>query len=45
MQLLLAGLSAKSKGIHILAIQFIDSKKSLIEVDDEIYKEIIKLLF
>lgn len=42
---LLAGLSAKSKGIHILAIQFTDGKKSLIEVDDEIYKEIMKLLF
>lgn len=32
----LAGLSAKSKGIHTLAIQFKDGKKSLIEVDDKI---------
>lgn len=42
---LLAGLSAKSKGIHTLALQFKDSKKSLIEVDDKIYKNIIKVLF
>lgn len=42
---LLAGLSAKSKGIHTIALQFKDGKKSLIEVDDKIYKSIIKVLF
>ena len=42
---LLAGLSAKSKGIHTIAIQFKNGKKSLIEVDDKIYKELIKKLF
>jgi hypothetical protein len=41
----LAGLSAKSKGIHILAIQFKDGKKSLLEVDDKIYKSLMKKLF
>lgn len=42
---LLAGLSAKSKGVHTIAIQFKDGKRSLIEVDDDIYKELIKKLF
>ncbi len=42
---LLAGLSAKSKGIHTLAIEFNDGKKSLIEVDDKIYSVLIKTLF
>ncbi|HYF82096.1 MAG TPA: hypothetical protein VEB00_03585 [Clostridia bacterium] len=42
---LLAGLSAKSKGIHVVALQFKDGKKSLIEIDDKIYKELIKKLF
>ncbi|MEK5171837.1 hypothetical protein NST63_01085 [Heyndrickxia sp. FSL W8-0496] len=41
----LAGLSAKSKGIHTIAIQFKDGKKSLIEVDDKIYSTLIKVLF
>lgn len=42
---LAAGLSAKSKGIHTVAIQFTDGKKSLLEVDDKIYKAIISQLF
>lgn len=42
---LLAGLSAKSKGIHIIALEFKDGKKSLIEIDDKIYKEFIKKMF
>ena len=42
---LLAGLSAKNKGIHTLAIQFKDGKKSLVEMDDKIYKELLKKLF
>lgn len=41
----LAGLSAKSKGTHVLAIQFKDGKKSLIEIDDKKYKVIMKSLF
>lgn len=38
-------LSAKSKGTYQVAIQFKDGKKSLIEIDDKIYKELIKNLF
>lgn len=41
----LAGLSAKSKGIHTIAIQFKDGKKSLIEINDKIYSALIKKLF
>lgn len=41
----LAGLSAKSKGTHTVAIQFKDGKKSLIEIDDKIYKALMKKLF
>lgn len=42
---LLAGLSAKSKGVHIVAIQFKDGKKSLIEIDEKIYKALITKCF
>ncbi|UKS29935.1 hypothetical protein LOZ80_13750 [Paenibacillus sp. HWE-109] len=42
---LLAGLSAKNKGAYTIAIQFKDGTRSLIEVDDKIYKGIIKELF
>ena len=38
-------LSAKSKGVHTLAILFKDGKKSLIEVDDKIYKSIMTAIF
>lgn len=41
----LAGLSAKEKGVHIVAIEFIDGKKSLLEVDEKIYKALISALF
>ncbi|MGE8080527.1 hypothetical protein [Peribacillus loiseleuriae] len=41
----LAGLSAKSKGTHTVAIQFKDGKKSLIEVNDKIYSALVKKLF
>lgn len=43
--MLAGGLSAKSKGIYQIAIQFKDGKKSLIEVDDKIYKAIVKNCF
>ena len=43
--MLAGGLSAKEKGIYQIAIQFKDSKKSLIEVDDKIYKQLIKVCF
>ena len=42
---LAAALSAKSKGIHTIAIQFKDGRKSLLEVDDKIYKAIMTKVF
>lgn len=42
---LLAGVSAKNKGIYNIAIQFKDGKKSLIEIDDKLYKILIKNCF
>jgi len=42
---LLAGLSAKNKGIYMVAVRFKDGKSSLIEVDDKIYKNIVKNCF
>lgn len=42
---LLAGLSAKNKGIYVVAIQFKDGKKSLIEIDDKIYKQLVEAMF
>ena len=43
--MLAGGLSAKSKGIYQIAIQFKNGKRSLIEVDDKIYKAIVKSCF
>lgn len=43
--MLAGGLSAKNKGIYQVAIQFKDGKRSLIEVDDKIYKALIKSCF
>lgn len=37
--------SAKEKGIYTIAIQFKDGKRSLIEVDDKIYKAIVQNCF
>lgn len=42
---LLAGLSAKNKGIYTVAIKFKDGKNSLLEVDDKFYKTLIKTMF
>ncbi|MGN7478948.1 hypothetical protein ACTHOQ_13955 [Solibacillus silvestris] len=42
---MLAGLSAKNKGTHTLAIEFHDRKRSLIEIDDKIYKLLMQKLF
>jgi len=43
---LLAGaMSAKNRSIYIIAIQFKDGKKSLIETNDTIYKTIVKSCF
>ncbi len=42
---LLAGLSAKNKGTHVIAIEFEDGKKSLIEIDEKLYKILIQTMF
>lgn len=42
---LAAGLSAKSKGIYTVAIEFKDGKKSLIEIDNKLYKQLIRDMF
>ena len=42
---LLAGLSAKNKGTYNVAIKFKDGKNSLVEIDDKIYKALIKIMF
>lgn len=42
---LMAGVGAKSKGTHQIAVQFKDGKRSLLEVDDKIYKAMMKSLF
>jgi hypothetical protein len=43
---MLAGaVSAKSKGIYQVAVEFNDGKRSLLEVDDKTYKAIVKGCF
>lgn len=42
---MLAGLSAKNKSTHTIAIEFIDGKRSLIEVNDKIYKAFMQKMF
>ena len=37
--------SAKNKGIYIVAIEFRDGRRSLIEVDDKRYKALIRRVF
>ena len=41
----LAAVSAKKKGTYVIAIQFKDGKKSLLEVNEKIYKVIMKICF
>jgi hypothetical protein len=38
-------LSAKNKGTYQVAIQFKDGKKSLLEIDDKVYKALVKSMF
>lgn len=42
---ILAGLSAKNKGIYTIAIQWKNGKKSLIEIDDKLYKKFVVDMF
>ncbi len=37
-------LSAKNKGIYQVAIQFVDGKRSLLELDDKTYKGLMKAI-
>lgn len=41
----LAAVTAKSKGIYQVAIQFSDGKSSLLELDEKLYKLLIKKCF
>ncbi|CDA71491.1 putative uncharacterized protein [Ruminococcus sp. CAG:579] len=43
--LLAGGLSAKSKGIYQVAVQFNEGKRSLLEIDEKIYKALVKNCF
>lgn len=43
--LVAGGITAKNKGTYIVAIQFKDGKKSLVEVDEKIYKAILQKCF
>ena len=39
------GMAAKTNGIYQISIQFNDGKKSLLEVDEKVYKAIIQSCF
>lgn len=43
--MLAGGLSAKSKGIYQIAIEFKDGKRSLVEADDKFYKALVRTCF
>lgn len=42
---LLAGASAKKKGVYLVAIRFKDGKESLLELNDLLYKTLVRTLF
>lgn len=42
---LLAATSAKKKGVYVIAVQFKDGKRSLIEVDEKAYQKILLINF
>lgn len=39
------GFTAKKKGTHLIAIEFKSGERSLIEIDDKIYKRLITSLY
>nr|DAP48498.1 MAG TPA: hypothetical protein [Caudoviricetes sp.] len=43
--MLAGGLSAKNKGVYTVAVQFKDGKKSLLELDDKLYKKLVQKIF
>lgn len=42
---LVAAATAKRNGIHIVGIEFKDGKRSVVEIDDKIYKALISACF
>ena len=42
---LAAAVTAKKKGVYMVAIQFKDGKRSLIEIDDYLYKNLQRTMF
>lgn len=42
---LLAGVSGKNKGIYNVAIMFKNGKKSLVEIDEKLYKKLVQTMF
>lgn len=42
---ILAGLTAKTKGIYTVAILWKDGERSLIEIDEKLYKVLVKGMF
>jgi hypothetical protein len=42
---ILAGLTAKTNGIYTVAILWKDGERSLIEIDDKLYKVLVKSMF
>lgn len=42
---LLAGISAKNKGVYLIAIEFITGERSLIEIDEKLYKVFVASMF
>lgn len=41
----LAGLSAKNKGVYLLAVEYKNNQRSLIKIDDKLYKIFIRSNF
>ena len=42
---ILAGLTAKTKGVYTVVILWKDGEKSLIEIDEKLYKVLVKGMF
>ena len=42
---IVGGMTGKEIGVHYVAIYFKDGKKSLVEVDDDIYRRLLKCSF
>jgi hypothetical protein len=43
--MLAGGISAKNKGIYTVALAFKDGKRSLVEVDEKVYKALVASMF